>query len=255
MNERLINTLEEAQVEGRVINVFFRDDDVDKDEDNLRRLLDLFIAQQTPVNLEVIPGSLTDAAIRMLRQCPASLVELNQHGWRHVNHEREGRKCEFGASRSYEQQLEDIGKGRRRMNEAFGDGWSPVFTPPWNRCVEETFRALDQLGFAALSKSHDKHPATGYGFREISITFDLYRWKGEPAMKSPESIAEGLAAQLNELDTIGIMLHHKVMDSTAFFLLERLIEMLRVYPGVRFHTFQSLLSLHNAGRRGNWLIK
>ena len=86
---------------------------------------------------------------------------LNQHGWRHVNHERAGRKCEFGASRGYEQQLEDIANGRRRMNEAFGDGWSPVFTPPWSRRAEETFRALDQLGFAALSKSHDGRPATG----------------------------------------------------------------------------------------------
>jgi hypothetical protein len=243
MNERLINALEESRAEARVIDIFFRDDDVDEDEDSLRLLLDLFLALRTPVNLEVIPGSLTEAAIRMLRRYPPSLVELNQHGWRHVNHEREGRKCEFGASRSYEQQLEDIANGRRRMDEAFGDGWSPVFTPPWNRCAEVTFRALDQLGYAALSKSNDEHPATGYKFREISITFDLYRWKGEPAMKSPESIIEELATQINELDTIGIMLHHKVMDSTAFSLVKRLIETFRIYPGVRFHTFQSLVSL------------
>ena len=129
------------------------------------------------------------------------------------------------------------------MDEAFGDGWSPVFTPPWNRCAEVTFRALDLLGYAALSKSNDEHPATGYKFREISITFDLYRWKGEPAMKSSESIIEELVTQINELDTIGIMLHHKVMDSTAFSLVKRLIETFRIYPGVRFHTFQSLLSL------------
>jgi hypothetical protein len=243
MNELLINALEEWQAEARVIDIFFRDDDVDEDVDSLRPLLDLFLTLQTPVNLEVIPGLLTDAAIRMLRQCPPSLVELNQHGWRHVNHEREGRKCEFGASRSYEQQLEDIADGQRRMNEAFGDGWSPVFTPPWNRCAEVTFRALDQLGYAALSKSHDEHPATGHKFREISITLDLNRWKGDPAMKSPESIIGELVTQMYELDTIGIMLHHKVMDSTAFSLLERLIETLRAYPRVRFHTFRSLLSL------------
>src|SRR5215471_2519148 len=57
----------------------------------------------------------------------------------------------------------------------------------------ETFRALDQLSFAALSKSHDERPATGHKFREISITLGLYRWKGEPAMKSPESFIEELA--------------------------------------------------------------
>lgn len=241
MNEQLINVLEKSPAEERVINLFFRDDDIDEDEDGLRRLLDLFLLRQTPVNLEVVPGLLTDACVALLRQYPPSLVELNQHGWRHTNHEREGRKCEFGASRSFEQQFEDIANGQRRMNEAFGDRWSPVFTPPWNRCAEETFRALDQLGFAALSKIRGRQPIVGHKFREISITFDPYRWKGEPAMKSPESIIEELVTQMNELDTVGIMLHHKVMDSTAFFLLERLIETLRIYPGVRFHTFQSLL--------------
>jgi len=30
----------------------------------------------------------------------------------------------------------------------------------------------------AVSKSHDERPATGHKFREISITLDLYRWKG-----------------------------------------------------------------------------
>jgi len=52
-------------------------------ERDLRPLLDLFLTLQTPVNLEVIPGLLTDAAIRMLRQCPPSLVELNpRNAWR-----------------------------------------------------------------------------------------------------------------------------------------------------------------------------
>jgi len=62
-------------------------------------------------------------------------------------------------------------------------------------------------------------------------------------MQSPESIVEELITQMNELDTIGILLRHKVMDSTALSLLGRLIGMLRIYLGVRFHTFQSLPSL------------
>ena len=62
----------------------------------------------------------------------------------------------------------------------------------------------------AVSNSHDERPATGHKFREISITLDLYRWKGEPAMKSPESVIEELATQMNELDTIGIMLRHSL---------------------------------------------
>jgi hypothetical protein len=241
MNSQLISALKKLEAEDRLLDVFFRDDDVDEDEKTLRQLLDLFNQLQTPVNLEVIPRSLTDEAIALLRQCPRLLFELNQHGWRHANHEREGRKCEFGASRGFDEQVADIAAGQRRMNEAFGGDWSPVFTPPWNRCAEATYRALDQLGFAALSKDRGKRPVSGHQFREISITLDVYRWKGEPAMKSPENIFGELVAQMGELDTIGILLHHKVMDSAAFSFLRRLIESLRACPNVRFHTFQNLL--------------
>ncbi|MGE0885457.1 MAG: hypothetical protein AB7P14_18065 [Blastocatellales bacterium] len=241
MNDPLTGALEKLEAEGRALNIFFRDDDVDEDEATLRQLLDVFNRLQTPLNLEVIPGLLTEEAVALLRQCPPALFELNQHGWQHANHEREGRKCEFGASRGFEQQLADIAAGQRRMNEAFGDGWSAVFTPPWNRCTEATYRGLDQLGFVALSKDRGKQPVTGCGFREISITLDLYRWNGGPAMKSPENILDELVLQMDELDTIGILLHHKVMNSTAFLFLQQLIESLRNCFNIRFRTFQGLL--------------
>ena len=242
--EPLMRSLDALQAAGRSVNIFFRDDDVDWNEGALRQLLSTFIRTHAPVNLEIIPARLSRFAIRHLRARQRDypgLFELNQHGWRHVNHEREGRKCEFGASRCFEQQLEDIANGQMLMNDAFDEAWSPVFTPPWNRCTEATFRALDQLGFAALSKDRGKQAIAEYKFREISITLDLYRWKGEPAMKSPEQIVSELISQMNELDTIGIMLHHKVMDAAAFSLLEQVIEALRHSPSVRFHTFQSLL--------------
>jgi predicted deacetylase len=111
------------------------------------------------------------------------LIELNQHGWRHTNHEPEGRKCEFGASRSFEEQLADIARGREVLEHAFGKAFSPVFTPPWNRCTQDTYRALDQLGFRALSQLQGKQPVAGYNFRELSVRLDLFRWKGGAVMK------------------------------------------------------------------------
>ena len=44
-----------------------------------------------------------------------------------------------------------IAAGQARMDEAFGNRWFPAFTPPWNRCTEETRRALEELGFSVLS--------------------------------------------------------------------------------------------------------
>lgn len=240
MNELKI-ALAKLSATERTIKVFFRNDDVDVDEPTLRQLLKLFSASNIPLTLAVIPGRLTEACVALLNEFDRAKFELHQHGWQHVNHEPTGRKCEFGSSRSFDQQLKDISAGQQRMDEAFGQSWARVFTPPWNRCTEETYRALDQLGFAALSKDNSKPPVTSYTFRELSVTFDLYRWKGAPTMKTPEQVFSELAAQVNELDTIGIMLHHKVMDAAAFALLEELIETLLACPNAQFHTFQSLL--------------
>jgi hypothetical protein len=229
------------------VRIFFRNDDVDNDEALLRRLLQLFVERNTPINLGVIPGLLTDECAELLAEsvgaAPALLV-LNQHGWRHQNHEREGRKCEFGASRAYGEQLADIMQGQARMTEAFGPNWSPVFIPPWNRCTEETRRAIDHLGFRALSAKQGSSVVTGYQFEEISITLDIYRWSGGARMKSPEEVIGELIAQLSRQQTIGVVLHHKVMDEQAFYFLGSLLDTLAAHPfagAVSFHTFQSLL--------------
>ncbi len=245
---QLQTSLGRLQADGRTINLFFRDDDVDEDEESLQRLLRLFSGRDTPINLAIIPGLLTDGAIELLKECQAGkpgLICLNQHGWRHVNHEREGRKCEFGSSRSFAEQFEDIARGQARLNEAFGDNWFPAFIPPWNRCAEVTFQALDQLGYQVFSAKQGGAAVTGYGFQEISITLDLYRWQGGASLKPPEEIVDDLIAQLLQRQTIGLMLHHKVMDEKAFSFLGSLLDALAPHPVVRFHTFRSLLQLSN----------
>jgi peptidoglycan/xylan/chitin deacetylase (PgdA/CDA1 family) len=238
--------LERLQDEGRPINVFLRDDDVDEDEETLRHLFDICLSRQVPLNAEIIPGRLTRGAVRLLKEFMKfhpDLLGLNQHGWQHQNHEANGRKCEFGGSRSFTQQLNDISQGKALLQDRFGERFYPVFTPPWNRCTADTFAVLDELGFKVLSKDSDSQPATGYRFREISITLDIFRWKGGPTLKTAATVAAELAQQLGRADPIGIMLHHKVMGEEAFAMLDQLLALLRRYPHIRFHTFQSLYEM------------
>jgi peptidoglycan/xylan/chitin deacetylase (PgdA/CDA1 family) len=237
-----------AQLEqsGRQLNVFFRDDDIDEDEATLHSLLDAFAENAAPLCLAVIPAKLKHETVKRLHAQPAELVELHQHGWQHVNHETEGRKCEFGVSRNFEQQLNDIARGQARMDEAFGARWMRAFTPPWNRCTDATREALHALGFAVLSQDGGHTRATGYQFREISISIDLHRWKGEPAMKSPESFLAEAAGQIAERDTLGVLMHHKVMDATAFAFVREWVATLRECTSVRFHTLASLQEVAEA---------
>ena len=231
--------VEPRQVVGKPVDVFFRNDDVDEDEATLRRLLSLFAANNIPVILGVIPARLTTAGIELLQQFSAS-IELVQHGWQHVNHEMTGRKCEFGASRSFAEQFDDLSRGQARMDEAFGAQWFPAFIPPWNRCTAITEQALRQLGFRVLSKLREKESGAIVPLREISVTLDLYRWKEGAQLKSAAEILSDLTQQIQHGSVIGIMLHHKVMTEEAFSFLAALLNELRQHSVVRFHRFQSL---------------
>jgi predicted glycosyltransferase len=236
--------LELIQAEGKEVRIFFRDDDIDEDEESLIRLLDLFLAHGVPLNLAVIPDLLTEATVKRLHRrelwIPESLG-LIQHGWKHLNHEHEGRKCEFGISRSLADKFNDIARGKSRLEEAFGPRFYPAFTPPWNRCTQDTFGVLDELGFVVFSKDQGHAPIQDHNFREISTTLDLYRWKDGATLKPADEIVSALISQMRELDTIGILLHHKVMDDKALTFLDQLLNELRRCPQIHFHTFKTLM--------------
>ena len=227
------------------LRLFFRDDDVDEDEASLHRLLELFLRTDTPINLGVIPGRLTDAKIALLterqRQHP-QLIELNQHGWQHTNHEHTGKKCEFGPSRSLAQQLVDIAAGQARMNAVFGPAWFPVFIPPWNRCTATTAQALDELGFRVLSRDRGQVAFAGFQFCEIPVTLDLYQWRSGARLRPAEELIYALIEQIEQAVTIGVMLHHKVMTAEAFAFVGELLQLFQQAPNVEHHTFQSLLT-------------
>lgn len=239
----LAAALAKLEQDGRAREIFLRDDDVDVDEPGLRRLLDLSLSYDVSLNLEIIPARLSGDAARLLldhQRFAPGRVEAHQHGWRHISHETAGKKCEFGAARSYDEQLRDLARGKARSTEALGELFFPAFTPPWNRCSEATYRALDQLGFKVLSR--DANGLVGYGFREIPVTLDLLRSRDDG--QSPhQACFERLLEQLTTRRPIGIMLHHKVMGKSAFRWLEFLLDHLAGSPAVSFHTFSSLAAV------------
>ena len=227
--------------------MLFRSDDVDEDEEFLRRLLRIFTSRKIPLILGVIPARLTALATALLlekqRDFPG-LIELTQHGWQHVNHEVSERKCEFGSSRNFAEQLADIQRGQMRMNEVFGEQWFPAFIPPWNRCTAQTCQVLNQLGFRVLSKLHGKLSSSpDFQGREISVTLDIFTWKNGARLKPAEEIFAELSNQIEHSNPIGIMLHHKVMNDKSFAFLESLLIELSASSAIRFHTFQSLLKI------------
>lgn len=237
--DELRAALAQAQATGKIVNIFFRDDDVDEDEASLRRLLNIFAARRVPIVLGVIPAQLTENGISLLKQFPA-VAEIVQHGWQHTNHESTGRKCEFGASRNFAEQCDDIARGQARMNEVFGENWFPAFIPPWNRCTRDTHEALNKLGFRVLSTLRGKDLSEDFRGQKIPVTLDIYEWRDAAKCKTEVEIFRTLTEQITHDFPIGIMLHHKVMSDEAFAILEKLLDELMRFSNVRFQTLESL---------------
>lgn len=232
------------------VPVFFRDDDAGWADGRLLALLDVLAARGSrpgpggasavPVDLAVIPRALGPG---LARELLARDVGLHQHGLAHANHEREGRKHEFGPARRAARQRADIAEGRERLAELLGDRVDPIFTPPWNRCTIATGRCLAELGFAVLSRESRAEPLGLPGLRELPVHVDFVRL-------APEDIAARAAARIRAGGPLGVMLHHEEMDAGAMRRAGELAGLAADHPGARPARMMELAGAAGAGAAG-----
>lgn len=205
---------------------FFRADDIGAPGDNCRRMMDMFRHADVPLHMAVTPAWLTPARWTILRDWAGNGEFIwHQHGWRHVNHQRSGKKGEFGTDRTLVQKTADLRKGRKKLETIMGDEFRPLFTPPWNRFDAETGEALAQLGYTAVSRwegEHRKVPLPD-ALPDIPVNVDLHT-RTETA---PEEGLAALVDQFREATTtgcVGVMLHHQRMNDAAFDFLAQVLE-------------------------------
>jgi peptidoglycan/xylan/chitin deacetylase (PgdA/CDA1 family) len=212
---------------------FFRDDDAGWDDAGLALLLDVFERYDAPLDVAAIPAALTPETVALLttrRVDGRNDLTVHQHGFAHVNHEPEGRKCEFGPSRSPAQQADDIARGRELLCGMFDDVPS-VFTPPWNRCAPWTAQVLRDLGFTVLSRDHSAGVAGVPGLLELPVTVD---WSAKRKKIPVDRLGRGdlLAEATSAPGPVGLMLHHEVMAEEDRTDLVALLDLLTGHPVV-----------------------
>jgi peptidoglycan/xylan/chitin deacetylase (PgdA/CDA1 family) len=208
--------------------VFFRADDVAVPGPNIVRLMDLFTRYRAPLCLAVVPAWLTQARwqhLKRLGQKTPSLWCWHQHGWRHVNHEPEGKKQEFGPSRPSLKIRADLIRGKYRLQTLMGDSFSPVFTPPWNRCDQNTLCMLKELKYKAVSRSKKSIPPPPDGLPDFTVSVDLHTRKEGHPLLGWEGLFSELGSSLSQ-SPCGIMIHHQRMNEAAFVFLEMFIQAL-----------------------------
>lgn len=216
------------------LQIFFRDDDAGWDDQRLYALLDCFRAHQIPIDLAVIPQSISqNLADALLSRwlCNPLLLGLHQHGFSHSNHQLEGRKCEFGSSRNHEQQFRDLLAGKQQLEQLLGSALDKIFTPPWNRCSQVTADSLMQLGFLALSRNVGAAAINVGALQEIPVAIDWCGIKTKSAQPWP-AISQAVTEYLQQEhpEPLGIMLHHAVMDNDDLDHLQTLLKLLYQHP-------------------------
>ncbi len=226
------------------IDVFIRDDDAGWNDAQLLALIDLTARCAVPIDLAVIPHVIGRGLARELRKRRAAapgVVGLHQHGSSHLNHESEGRKCEFGASRSVVAQRDDLARGQAQLREHFGELLDPIFTPPWNRCSEATPALLAELGFVALSRDRGARPAQ-HALQEIAVDVDWSRhWREGGADAVVAAVTSGLRERAGDGAALGLMLHHAVMHADERALLSDVLALMSTHPHVRWRAMRELL--------------
>ncbi|MBL8013064.1 MAG: DUF2334 domain-containing protein, partial [Candidatus Omnitrophica bacterium] len=135
--------------------LFIRNDDVWNLDESFKSFFDFMLDQRIPVVYGVIPAMLKDDAAQFLRRAKKKspkLLDIVQHGYAHRNHAPEGEhKYEFGSSRTYVEQLEDISRGMKIMRRSFGEFMTPGFVPSYHAYDTNTIRVLVKLGIPLLS--------------------------------------------------------------------------------------------------------
>ncbi|NNG00289.1 MAG: polysaccharide deacetylase family protein [Desulfobacteraceae bacterium] len=210
------------------VNVFLRADDIGVPGAQFARMMDLFVQLRVPLSLAVVPAWITRArwqALAGLQQGDDSLFTWHQHGWRHRNHEPVGKKQEFGLSRPADVIRSDLLKGKTRLETILGRRFTPIFTPPWNRCSRVALDQLRLLKYKAVSRSRNSSPPAPAGFPDFQVNVDLHTRKEGRAREGWRNLLSELSRAI-AAGTCGIMIHHQRMNDNAFSFLELLLELM-----------------------------
>ncbi len=228
MQQNLENGLR-ARTDPAPVPVYFRADDIGVISEAFVKLMALFEQYKMPLCLAVVPAWLTArrwSAMSRVCNSGSALWCWHQHGWRHRNHQCSGKKSEFGASRSTAAIRKDIINGRNRLQGLLGNHFSPFFTPPWNRCSQETELELREAGFKAISTDRRGPQPTDRPLPDLPVNVDLHTRKESDG----QSCLLAMAAELETAagnGAIGFMIHHQRMSDTSFMLLQGLLEIIQ----------------------------
>lgn len=247
---------------------YFRNDDVNTLDSELVEITRRLTEQGVPLTHAVEPANLAPetAAWLLAEKAKAPrLVEIMQHGYDHMLRE----KGEFGGRRPYQSQLDDLRRGRRILEERFGDAFFPCLNFPFGPYNAASMRAADAVGYRVISSHFNQRLsrrvmyAVGHALRRgrlagkhVSWHLDFYpgtrlfcvdmavsfiqRYLGvhpsrECVFHDLTALKARVRAFVPHTPVIGILLHHRFhYRPESMDLVSDLVQHLKTLPDAEF---------------------
>ena len=256
--------------------IFFRNDDVRESiEPELVKLIDIFSAAEVPISLAVEPANVTQEVVDWVlekQKCYPKVIEVIQHGYDHNKESKYPQGTEFGTTRTFEDQYQDIQKGKQLMDTYFGKNWFQAMAFPYGSFNTPALLALDKAEFKVLSTgvtlsfphqlknwmgrllkkdlikgkkiSHHNCIRKPYKFVELDCSVNIikkYHTENTAEHFSLEKIIENVQTSSKYSSVIGILLHHR-FHTDQFETIKKLVEWLKNSGQYEFRTMKSLYS-------------
>lgn len=261
--------------------IFFRNDDIRETiEPELIKLVDIFSAANVPISLAVEPANVTqevvDWVLEKRKQHPG-IFELIQHGYNHNKFLTYPKGTEFGTTRTFEDQYQDIQKGKQLMDTYFNQNWFPAMAFPYGSFNSPALKALDKAQFKVLSTSvtfsfphqvknlvgrvlqkdfirgkkvsHHNRIRKPYKFVELDCSINIikkYITENTAEHFSLEKIIADIEESATYSPVIGILFHHR-FHTEQFEDIKKLIDWIKKSGTYEFSTMENLYSKFNIG--------
>jgi hypothetical protein len=235
--DALVRELDRWESLDRRATFWLRDDDACRDSPALRRLFAIATAHAVPVTLAAIAASADSTLADALAGCDEASVV--QHGYAHRNQAPPGeRSAELGDGRDVHARLDELGRGRARLAHAFGERFTPILVPPWNRAGDALLPHLPRAGFVGLSRfgpraTRDAAP----GLAQVNAHVDPIAWRRDRAFIGADAALERMTAHLaarrshacDPDEPTGLLTHHLVFAGAAFDFVDELLRRTRLH--------------------------
>lgn len=222
--DRLACELDAWDAAGSRATLWWRDDDACHDSPALQRLLGIASCYGVPVVVAAIPADADASLLQAIVGCDA--VTIVQHGYAHHDHAPAGeRSAELGAHRALDLRIAELEHGRDALARRFGDRFTPVLVPPWNRIADDVLPRLPSVGIHAISCFGPRTTVMpARGLLQVNAHVDLIAWRRDRVFIGVDAAVERLVGHLHARRTsaadaaepTGILTHHLAFSDAAW---------------------------------------